>query len=74
MYYPFLTMEDSTEMVRSERKPDGSIEIYLEKPDAKDCFRHAICVLPSYQWKEVSGFSNDELSKYQQIIADRWNE
>lgn len=68
MYYPFMTLDDQTEIVHSEMKPDGTVDVYLEKPDAKDCFHHAICVLPSYQWKEVCGFSADELKKYQDVI------
>ena len=38
MMYPFMTLDDGTEIVHSEMHPDGRVKVYLEKPDAKDCF------------------------------------
>ena len=38
MMYPFMTLDDDTEIVHSEMKPDGRVKVYLEKPDAEDCF------------------------------------
>ena len=52
MMYPFLTLDDKTEIVHSEMKPDGSVKVYLERPDEKDCFHHAACYLPGYRWEE----------------------
>lgn len=43
MMYPFLTLDDGTEIVHSEMRPNGSVKVYLEKPDAADCFHHATC-------------------------------
>ena len=43
MMYPFLTLEDGTEIVHSETREDGSVKVYLERPDKKDCFYHATC-------------------------------
>ena len=47
--YPFLTLDDGTEIVHSEMRPDGQVKVYLEKPDAGDGFHHAACYLPSYR-------------------------
>ena len=44
--YPFLTLDDNTEIVHSEMRSDGTVKVYIEKPDAKDCFHHATCYLP----------------------------
>ena len=41
MLYPFMTLNDNTEIVHSEMKPDGRVKVYIETPDAKYCFRHA---------------------------------
>ena len=41
MMYPFLTLDDSTEIVHSEMRDDNTVKVYIEKPDAKDCF-HAV--------------------------------
>lgn len=68
MMYPFLTLDDGTEIVHSEQKADGKVEVYLEKPDEKVCFHSAECWLPGYNWKNVRGFSDEELDHYQKII------
>ena len=68
MMYPFLTLDDKTEIVHSEMKPDGSVKVYLERPGEKDCFHHAACYLPGYRWEDIFGFSKEEISRYQEII------
>ena len=68
MMYPFLTLDDKTEITHSEMKPDGSVKVYLERPDEKDCFHHAACYLPGYRWEDIFGFSKEEISRYQEII------
>ena len=42
MMYPFMTLDDNTEVVHSEMLPDGRVKVYFEKPDAKDCLLSAI--------------------------------
>lgn len=68
MMYPFLTLDDQTEIVHSEMLPDHQVRVYVEKPDSKDCFHHATCYLPSYQWSDVFGFTAEEMKRYQEII------
>lgn len=68
MKYPFLTLDDNTVIVHSEMFPDGKVEVYVEKPDEKDCFHNASCLIPGYEWKNVNGFSEQEISHYQEII------
>lgn len=68
MMYPFLTLDDSTEIVHSEMRDDNTVKVYIEKPDAKDCFHHATCYLPSYRWEDVVGFDEKELARLQEII------
>lgn len=43
MMYPFMTLNDNTEIVHSEMKSDGTVKVYIETPDEKVCFRHASC-------------------------------
>ena len=66
--YPFLTLDDNTEIVHSEMLPDHRVKVYIEKPDVKDGFHHATCYLPQYGWTEVYGFSDEELDRYQGIL------
>ena len=46
MMYPFMTLEDNTEIVHSDFLDDGRVKVYIEKPDEKDCFHHMTCYLP----------------------------
>ena len=68
MMYPFLTLDDQTEIVHSETLEDGRVKVYVEKPDAKDCFHSAVCYLPGYEWQAVSGFTDEEIARYQEVI------
>lgn len=40
MVYPFLTLDDNTEIVHSDVRPDGTVKVYMERPDAQLGFRH----------------------------------
>ena len=66
--YPFLTLDDHTEIVHSQTLEDGRVKVYVEKPDKRDCFHSAVCYLPGYEWKEISGFTEDDIERYQEII------
>ena len=68
MLYPLLTLSDQTEMLYSEIKPDGRVKVYVEKPDAKDCFHNAVCWLPGYTWENIFGFTPAEIRRYEQLI------
>lgn len=68
MFYPFLTLEDNTEIVHSDVLKDGRVKVYIEKPDDKFCFRHATCYLPGYIWEDIYEFSEDDIAKFQEII------
>ncbi len=68
MMYPFLTLDDATEIVHSEMRSDHTVKVYVEKPDEKDCFHHAACILPDYTWQDVSGFGDAELARYEEVI------
>ncbi len=68
MKYPFLTLDDQTEIVHSEMLPDGKVQVYIEKPDEKDCFHNASCYIPGYEWKDINGFTKEEIERYQEII------
>lgn len=68
MMYPFMTLDDSAEIVHSEMRQDGTVKVYIEKPDEKDGFHHAECILPQYQWRDVYGFSDREMERYNEVI------
>lgn len=68
MMYPFMTLDDQTEIVHSEMLENGKVKVYIEKPDEKDCFHYATCYLPQYEWENIYGFSEDEINKYLDVI------
>ena len=80
MMYAFMTLDDSAEIVHSEMRPDGTVKVYVEKPDEKDCFHYGTCILPGYQWQDVSGLTleeeipmgrlgtAEEVAKYEEVI------
>ena len=56
MMYPFLKLDDNTEIVHSELLDGEIVKVYVEKP-IEGGFKSAYCVLPNYQWSEVDGFT-----------------
>lgn len=68
MMYPLITLDDNSEIVHSEMKPNGKVKVYVEKPDEKDCFHNATCWIPGYNWEEINGFSQEEVNAYQILI------
>ncbi|MEE8826738.1 MAG: hypothetical protein ACI4W2_06000 [Eubacterium sp.] len=73
MMYPFLTLDDETEIVHSDMQPDGRVKVYMERPDAKDGFHHATCWLPGYQWEDIYGFSKEDIARFQEVIESTAN-
>ena len=68
MMYPFMTLDDETEITHSDYLDEGKVKVYVEKPDAKDCFHHMTCYLPGYEIQEVYGFDKSEVARYMEII------
>lgn len=69
MMYGYITLEDNTEIVHSEMKPDGSVKVYIEKP-VFGGFHHATCWLPAYRWEDIEGFSEEDICMLQTIIEN----
>ena len=68
MMYPFLQLDDGTEIVHSEMLENNEVKVYVEKPDEKDGFHNASCILPEYRWEEINGFSKEDVERFQEII------
>jgi len=65
--YPFLQLNDGSEIVHSEMLAGGTVKVYVEKP-IEGGFNSAYCFLPQYQWVDVAGFTDNEVSEYQEIL------
>lgn len=70
MMYPFMTLNDKMEIVHSEAYDENGVEtvkVYFEKP-VYGGFHSAECYLPSYEWKNIDGFSDEEIQKLQEFL------
>lgn len=72
MMYPYMTLNDDTEITHSEMLPDGKVKVYIETPDEKNCFHSMTCYLPSYRI-EVDGYSEKEINYFMDIIKSTAN-
>ena len=54
MMYPFLTLDDETEITHSDYLPTERVKIYIEKPDEKDCFHHMTSAILSPAFSSIS--------------------
>lgn len=69
MMYPFMTLNDDTEITHSEMKIDGTVKVYIETPNDTGGFHHATCWLPEYKWQDIKGYSNLEIAYFKNYIA-----
>ena len=67
MLYPFLTLEDDTEIVHSDMDENGCVDVCIEKPVDRG-FHSAKCRLPDFRWIEIDGFCPTEIANLQELI------
>ena len=70
MMYPFMTLDDGTEVVHSETIKNGEkdeVKVYFEKPIYGD-FESAYCFLPDYRWENVEGFNDQDIARYTEFL------
>ena len=68
MMYPFMTLEDKTEIVHSDiLEKNDVVKVYIERPIVGG-FQSAECYLSVYEWKNVNGFSKKDLSLFQKLL------
>ena len=70
MMYPYMTLKDDTEITHSEVKEDGRVKVYIETPDEKDGFHHAVCWLPEYEWQDIDGYSETEMEAFRTLVRN----
>ena len=62
MMYPYLTLDDGTEIVHSQIiSKEGTEHVIVHFDDAR-------CELPSYTWTDVHGFSKEELALFDEMV------
>lgn len=72
MMYPYLTLEDETEIVHSQIINDNGIEkveVHFERP-TENGFDSARCVLPDYKWLFNEGYSREEIEFFEELLMN----
>ena len=67
MMYPFMQLEDDTQIVHSEILEQEKVKVYIERP-IEGGFQSAACYLPGYDWQEIVGFNDEDIERFQEII------
>ena len=70
MLYPFMTLNDNTEIVHSEILENSGkeeVEVRIEKP-VEGGFYSATCWLPEYRWENIQGFSQEDIHYFQELL------
>ena len=61
MFYTYVELEDGTQLAYSDVLDDGTVELSIERPIELG-FDSARCLLPSFEWSDVEGFSADDMA------------
>lgn len=68
--YPFMTLNDNTEIVHSEvlsQDNKEQVQVRIEKP-VPDGFHSATCWLPDYRWEKIIGFSQEDIQYFGELL------
>lgn len=70
MMYPYMTLADETEIVHSQIIEIGEqkkVIVNFERP-TENGFDSARCELPDYRWTERTGYSDEEIAMFEQLL------
>ena len=70
MMYPFMTLNDETEIVHSQLIEDKGVKkviVNFERP-TDNGFDSARCELPEYKWTEKEGYSDEEIAFFEKLL------
>lgn len=70
MMYPYMSLSDETEIVHSHIiEADGKQKVIVNFERAtEEGFDSARCELPNYFWIEKSGYSEEEIQFFEQLL------
>lgn len=69
MLWSYMQLPDETQFAYSEMHEDGTVDIAIERPVDMG-FDSAECTLPLCQWRNVEGFSGEELDFFERLLRD----
>lgn len=68
--YPFMTLNDNTGIAHSDiilKDGKETVKVYFEQP-IENGFNSAECWLPDYKWSFNQGFSEAQMSYFQNFL------
>ncbi|MDO5751315.1 MAG: hypothetical protein Q4P78_09020 [Rothia sp. (in: high G+C Gram-positive bacteria)] len=69
MYWEYVILADDTQISYANPNEDGTLPISIERP--KDGgFDSARCLMPSYRWSEIHGFTGAEIEGYERFLRN----
>ena len=68
MMYPFMTLDDNTEIVHSEMQPDHRVKVYNRKARREGLFPLCGLLSAGLYLEDVSGFTPAEIDRYQKFL------
>lgn len=69
MMWSYVSLADDTQIAYSETRDDGTVAVTVERP-VDFGFDSARCLLPSFSWSDVHGFSPDDMGRLDAFIRD----
>lgn len=69
MMYPYMTLNDDTEITHSQMLEGGKVKVYIETPNDSGGFCDATCYLPDYTW-DVHGYTDAEMAYFKKLVRN----
>lgn len=70
MIWPYIKICDSgTQFAYSGPYEDGTVDVYVERPCDMG-FDSAVCRIPAYRWRDVKGFSDEDLRELDTFVRN----
>lgn len=67
--YNYLQLADETQIAYSNILDDNTIQVSIERP-VENGFDAATCLLPSYTWRDIEGFSDGDIEFFTDFIRN----
>lgn len=70
MMYQFVELPDKTGIAHSDVYYENGrekVKVYIERPILGG-FKSAECYLPDYEWKNIEGFTEEEMQYFEEFI------
>ena len=69
MMWDYIMLADETQLAYSDIRDDGTIVVAVERPVDMG-FDSARCILPSFKWSDVEGFTKAEMKALDALVRD----